>query len=52
MIEIYINKWSIRVVSALNHLNIQEIQHFKMHYAVKFNYRENIEENVKSNRIR
>ena len=48
MIEIYINKWSIRTVSALNHLSIQEIQHFKKHYAVKFNYRQNVEENIKS----
>ena len=48
MIEIYINKWSIRTVCALNHLSIQEIQHFKKHYAVKFNYRHNVDENIKS----
>ena len=29
MIKIYINKWSIRAVSVLNHLSIQEIHHSK-----------------------
>ena len=42
MIEIYINKWSIKTVSALNHFSISK------HNAVKFNYRQNVEENIKS----
>ena len=48
MIEIYINKWPNITVSALNHLGIQEIHHIKKNYAIKFNYRQNVEENIKS----
>ena len=29
-------RWSFKTISALNQISIQEIQHFKKHYAIKF----------------